>query len=121
MCSRAQLSIVTPCPFVKTIKAEVSLIKEQMLEYHLETALQFHGGVLLANTAAHHQGATKTFYLHPRPHHLELVGFALYVFLCMTIFPLCGISSCVLMTVYLISMWICTCSLEYTICTVLFY
>lgn len=47
-CSRAQLSVV-------------------VLEYHQETAPRFCGRAIMSNTAAHHQGATKIFCLHPRP------------------------------------------------------
>lgn len=47
-CSRAQLSVM-------------------VLEYHQETAPRFCGRALMSKTAAHHQGATKIFCLHPRP------------------------------------------------------
>lgn len=35
---------MTPCPFIKIIKAVVSRIKKQLLEYHLEAALQLYRG-----------------------------------------------------------------------------
>lgn len=94
------------CPFIKIIKADGSLITEQMLEYHLETAFQFYVGVLLANTAAQHQGETKIF-CPPSSSPSTVSGIH------RVSFPLDGhlsfmwnlFSVCVLKAVYVISMW----------------